>query len=123
MHSLSVGHEQDGQAADGQQDHADDDLDGLGQPGAAALTRNGKEDVDLAALAVIILPASVDRKRVRLRDRRGERDALGGGGLRLTCTWAPAGRRCACRCRERSSAGGWRRRDPARSSGWRCIRW
>lgn len=67
MHSLSTGHEQDGQAADDRQDHGDDDQDGLGQLAAAAgtaataLVHGGAQGVDLAALAVIILPASESR--------------------------------------------------------------
>lgn len=62
VHSLSTGHEQDGQAADDRQDHGDDDQDGLGQLGAAALLRLGAQRVDLAALAVVILPAPERRE-------------------------------------------------------------
>lgn len=62
VHSLSAGHEQDGQAADDRQDHGDDDQDGLGQRGAAALLRFGAHSVDLAALAVVILPAPERRE-------------------------------------------------------------
>ena len=63
VHSLSTGYEQDGQAAEGRQDHGEDDQDGLGQLGAAALILPGTQRVDFTTLAVIILPASERRTR------------------------------------------------------------
>lgn len=124
-HSLSTGHEQDGQAAEDREDHGDDDQDSLGQPGAAALVPLGFQNQSLAALAEVSLPAPGESKRVRPEERGG---VGGGGGVgawgqTLTCTRAPAGLRSTCSRRERSSARGWRCRDPAWSSGWTCTHW
>lgn len=135
-HSLSTGHEQDGQAAEDREDHGDDDQDGLGLPGAVALVPPGAQNQsrDLAALAVVSLPAPGEWKRVRPEECGGggggggrSKEGWGGGvgawGQTLTCTRAPAGLRSTCSRRERSSARGWRCRDPAWSSGWMCTHW